>query len=766
MSRQRISVCIEGLPRVLGNDLPSWHDGEMDPNVITYGQIRQDIDSLGGVATFADYEIEILDTGSYWAQVFRVRQPREYVIVDPNPIEWDETDLTFHATLRPASLSVGDLLYAEQDTWEVTDASSLPNLSVTRQIYSCLPGGWRCRYQAGVGREHIVTVSPDGPISVMGRMVAVYVDDRLEYLGRIVDLKQAGRSWRVRCEDILRILSQSVTAPGLGVRLRYPWNWSSAQWQAGTKEQYIDGSPPHGGSIEDLSARWIPGWNTIDPIPENSWIFEPASGMRWFGSSDPGEIWTGGYYQGTVDALGSEWVRKNLVGWCTRPDGCRPYGVILTLSPLGTSDYLDVSEIYNDGASYRIGQYVGQYLRIGNLLCRVSSADTVNGRLYFDLIQSADDGTLYPALSAGIDSDTWVELPISAIVQGATLPEAVRSVLTGTGIYGLGLPGDIVSDEPVSSCGCDSPVWWDWSVGGIDEDLRAQGLALVLRDGRIGLRQVLPPIPQAAIMTIAQADMVRDGDGAPEIARGHEAPLAAITYVTSTREVTAAWTSDTAITRSALRSLELETHISAEVTDETAWMRLQMARLRWMYSGIPMISFGLLADTLDVGDVVLIASRYVAASGNYLTATLPAIVIGREPTRAQYTLAVNIGAVDYGAIWALGIEVASVDGAVITPTTQADLAAFASLAPVGTEVMITEMDGTSILGGGTITSYQATTITLSAAPVIAPHDVAILTLYPSTDYNPTIWTRQVFAADASGEIEDLDGLTHPAKVLT
>lgn len=762
MSKQRISVCIEGIPYVLGNDLPSWHAGTLDEHLEDVGQIRQDIDSLGGVATFGEFDFRIVDVLSAWARIFRVRQPREYLIKTPNPVEWGTDTLWFDVAAAPASLSVGDKLYAEQDTWTVTDAASLPEVTVTRQTYSCLQGGWRCRYQSGLGREHVVAVSPDGPITVMGRLVAVYVDGQLEYLGRIVDLTQVGRSWRVRCRDVLAIFQKAITAPGLGVRLRHPWNWSAAQWQAGTFEQSIAVTAPHGGTIEDLSARWLPGWNTIDPVPDNSWIFEPSSGMRWFGSAEPGEIITGGYYQGAVDALGSEWHYKTGIGNCTRPNGCAPYGVILTRSTLG-GDYLEVSAIYYNGVDYEISQYVGAYLRIGNRLCRVSSVDTTNGYLYFDLIVSAADGELFPELSAGIASDTWIELPLSSIVQGATIQDAIRDVLAGTGQFGLGLPSGIIGDEPVSSSGCDSPVWWDWSKGGIDDDLRAQGLCLILRGGKIALRSCLPPIPQAATYTIPQADMARDGAGAPEIARGHEAPLAGITYQTKSREVTFKWTADTTITQSALRAVEMETMIGAEVTDESAWIRLQAMRLRWMYPGIPVVSFGLLADVLDIGDVVLIQSRYVAAEGHYLTQTLPALVIGRDPKAAQYTFAVNIGAVDQGACWAFAVEVSSAALAVITPTSQADLALFAAIVPVGTEVQLTEHDGTSVAWYGTIASYQATTVTLSSAPTIDADEIVILTCesIPGGSWNALV-DRQVYAADASGSIDT----TYPAKVLT
>ena len=763
MSKQRWSICIEGIPYVLGNDLPSWHGGTLVTGLMRYPNLRQSIDCMGGVATFDSVDLEVIDPLSQWARMFRVRQPTEHRAISPNPINYNSTSITFDEATGATN---GDILYAEQDTWTVTDASADPVLVVTRQTYTCLEDGWNCRYQSGVARDHVVTVSPDGPVSVMGRLVAIYVDDRLEYLGRIMDLKQQGRSWKIRVDDALKILTQSVRSPGLGVRLRYPWNWNYAWWIAGTFGQIADaGAGDHGGTIEDLAVDWAPGWGPGDPVPDDGFIFEPSTGFRWYGGAtgltNPQEIRTGDYFQGSCDALGSEWHDKQLVGFCTRPSGCKPYGVIFTMN--GPSDYLEVSEIYNDGTAYQISQYNGGLLLIGGQLCRVSSVDTVNGRIYFSAIIDRETGTLYKYTSAGLDSDTWVELPVAPVVQAATLQDAINAVLTGTGQLGLGLPSSIVSDAPVMPAGVNSPVWWDWERGGIDEDLRAQGLCLVLRDGLITLRPCLPPIEQAALVTITQAMMVHNNDGAPEIARGHEAPLASITYKTAERGVTFAWSSDTAITRSALRSLELTTQVGAEITDETGWVRLQAMRLRWMYSGIPVMSFGLLDDTLDIGDCVLVSSRYVAAAGHYKTDSLPAIVIGRDPMSAQYTLALNIGAADQGACWAFGLEVASAVGAVITPVYLADLVALASIVPVGADVKITEHDGTSQLWIGTIASYQATTVTLSSAPTIAAHEVAILTCASISESTyGALQERQVYAANSSGFIDT----TEPAKVLT
>jgi hypothetical protein len=129
---------------------------------------------------------------------------------------------------------------------------------------------------------------------------------------------------------------------------------------------------------------------------------------------------------------------------------------------------------------------------------------------------------------------------------------------------------------------------------------------------------------------------------------------------------------------------------------------------------------------------------------------------------AEYRIALNIGP-QIGACWAFSIEVESAAGAVITPTSQADLAAFAAVVPVGVNVQITEMDGTSILWAGQIASYQATTITLSDAPTIATYEIAILTVQPIVDYDQSISARQVYAADAMGYITG--DQEYPAKVL-
>jgi len=744
---------------VLGNALPPWHDGALVGGLVEMPQVQQSIDAMGGVARFDSIDLRINDLSGAWARIFRVRQPNEYRAIAPNPIEYDTTDIDLEDA---TGIVNGDVLYAEQDTWTVTDISAAPTITVTRQTYSCLEDGWRCRYQAGVARDYVTTASTSGPVTVMGRLVAIYIDDQLEMLGRVVDLRQHGRSWQVRIDDALAVLTRAIKPTGLGVRLRYPWNWNFARWKAGTFECVADaGTGDHGGTVEDLAVQWDPGWNTIDPAPEDAWVFEPSYGMRWYGDQEPAEINRDGTYYGTAKALGEEWFSKPFVGFVTRTNGVRPYGVIFTPNDID-EDYLEVSTTYYDGAAYRIEQYIGAFVQIGDQLCKIGSVTTGTGKIIINQIIDRNTGELYHHLSAGADSETWVELPVVPVIAAGSLYEALQDVLGGTGSYGLGLPPGLISDAPCQPVGGVSPVWWDWEKAGIDDDLRARGVCLCLRGGQFEVRQVSPPIPQASVAEIAQADFTLDGD-VPEIARGYEAPVAAISYETADeRMLTLSWGADTPITASALRDLKLTSATRDIVPDLVSWYRLQAARLRWLSVGIPTMRFGLLTDSLSIGDVIKITTRYIA-NGDYYPEELSAIVIGRTPGLAEYLVAVNLGPLDEGAIWALGVEVASAAGAVITPTSQADLAAFAALVPVGTDVTITEMDSTSLIWTGTIASYQATTVTLSGAPTIDADEIAILTCetIPGSIYTDLV-ARQVYAAAASGLID----WTYPAKELT
>jgi hypothetical protein len=333
-------------------------------------------------------------------------------------------------------------------------------------------------------------------------------------------------------------------------------------------------------------------------------------------------------------------------------------------------------------------------------------------------------------------------------------------VLTGTGPLGMGLPAALISDAPAGFVGGGMPIWWDWSESGIEDDLKARGVALVMRGGMINRARMIPPIEAASVYELAQADLLR-GE-VPEIDRGYEAPVASITYADKQTDWTVSWTATSGPGRASLRTLKLETGAGDTITDPEAWTSLQAARLRWLAPGVPTMTLRLLRDVLKIGDVIKLASKYVS-DGHYKSSTIPALVIARDPYTATYQIALNI-APRTGSVWAFGIEVDSVAGAVVTPTLQADLDVWAAVVPVGTEVQITEHDQTSEPWYGTIVSYQATTITLSSAPTIAADEITILTCEDvpgSASYN-SLLDRQVYAADASGYIDT----NRPPKVLT
>jgi hypothetical protein len=752
MSSQTISILIEGLPYCLGTVKPSWYAGTLDSGLVEYPQIRQTMDCLGGIARFDEVEIDVLDPSTRWARLLRVVQPTEYYAISPNPIAHDTTTITMRSA---TGISVGNILYAEQDTWTVTDISGAPDIVVTRQTYTCLEDGWNCRYQTDYWTDYTVIVSPDGPPSVIGRMVAIYVDGVLEFLGRVVDLSQAGRSWRMRFRSILDVLAESINPPNVGLRLRHDWNYGTAKYQIGELEYVCTASSGRGGTVEQMLGDWAIG---NDAPAQNSL----ANGWQWVGSDDiptnePPDILDSAMTHGAVSALGSEWILKSLVGYCTKPLGVERYGVMVGFLG-GEVDYLEASELHNDGTAYVLDHLPGQWLKVGDQFAFVTQVDTVNGRVYLAYFTEIGTGSIYRWVSCGFASTSPIELSVAPYVTANNLQDAATNTLTGTGALGMGLPSSLISDEPCVPIGGISGVRWDWSQGGIDEDLRARGVALVLSGGLVGLRRVVPPIEAASTATINQADLLQ-GD-VPAVARGHEAPVAAITYATRSDDLTISWSASTGPGRATVRTVKWTSNTKDGITDYVAWAQLQVARLRWLYPGTPTITIRLIADTLQIGQVVTLSSRYVA-DGSYLTHDLPALVIERDPVSAEYRLALNIGP-QIGACWAFSIEVSSVDGAVVTPTNQADLAAFASIVPVGTEVQITEHDQTSVLWYGTIASYQATTVTLSSAPTIAADEIAILTCEDvlGTTYGALV-ERQVYAADASGLIDS----TYPAKVL-
>jgi hypothetical protein len=749
MSKQRLSICIEGLPWVLGNDLPSWHDGTLVPDLVEFPELNQHIDALGGIARWDDVTIEILDTAVRWAPLLRVVQPTEYKAISPNPITPTTTTITFEDA---TGIAVGNVLYAENDTWEVTDISGDPDIIVTRKTYTCLEDGWNCYYQSDVTREYTTIASPEGPPTIMGRMVAAYVDGQLEFIGRIVDMAQRGRAWSLQVRSIFDVLAESINAPNVGLRLKHQWNYNAGFWGAGGESYTLTPSTGRGGSVVDMVNDWA-------MISSPKSLITQYCGFQWQNTGDPGAIHTGHLFHGGASTAGSEWHFDTSYGYHTLPHGFPQYGVIFKIPSTVTGDYLEVSSTAISGGAYNISGLVGQYVRCGDQLLHIASVDTVNGYAYFDRITDAESGMLFKVTSAGYASDAPIELTVAPIIEAADLWTGIVDVLTGTGPLGMGLPAALISDAPAGFVGGGMPIWWDWSESGIEDDLKARGVALVMRGGMINRARMIPPIDAASVYELAQADLLR-GE-VPEIDRGYEAPVASITYADKQIPWTASWTATSGPGRAALRTLKLTTGAGDTITDPEAWTALQTARLRWLAPGVPTMTLRLLRDVLKIGDVIKLDSRYVS-DGHYKSSTLPALVIARDPYTATYQIALNI-APRTGSVWAFGIEVDSVAGAVVTPTLQADLDVWAAVVPVGTEVQITEMDGTVQLWTGTVASYQGTTVTLSSAPTIAADEIAILTCetIPGGTYS-TLVERQVYAADASGLIDS----TYPAKVLT
>lgn len=753
MSRRRVAICIEGIPYVLGDYLPSWHDGSLVNDLVETPTWMQEIDALGGVAKVSDIDLEIADTIGRWASLLRVAQPTIYYAISPNPIEHDTTVIT----MRDATdISADDILYAERDTWSV-DSVTDDEVTVTRQVYTCLEDGWKARYQTGVTREETVIVSPDGPPIFVGRLVTIYVNDVLEYIGQIVDLKQRGRVWRVTCRWYLSVLASPITAPNAGVRLRHEWNYNFARWGAGGERYAITAGATRGGDLYTMIDGWvIPSQPAANLTSGLGWV--------WIGNDsnsqdNPPEIEAGGLQHGAAAALGDSWEYDDSTLYCTRRLGVKPYGVMFACN--GPPDYLDAHEIHIINGVYDLDQYEGSYLRCGDQVLRVQGVDTVNGRVYFDLIVEANSGTPFRELSAGTSGEVPIELVTAGIVSAQDLITAIQDVITGDGPLGLGLPSGLISTAPVTPVGGNHPVWWDWESGGIDDDLRARGIAVALVDGLITAINVTPPYSTQSVATIDQADLVV-GSGPPEIDRGHESPAGNITYTGGDQDepftASVSYSGSTGPGQSALRVISLQSATRDRIIEVTSWIRAQANRLAWLAPGIPVIGVRLTSAAHAVGQVVLLSSRYIS-DGNYRTKDIPCLIIGRDPIGGRYQLAANIGR-DIGAMWALSLVVIGAASTVIS-VDSADLAVWEEYVPIGADVLITEHDQSSVLWSGTIVSYGSGTVTLSSAPTIAADEVVIITCADvgSTGHN-SLTARQVFAGDSAGEIEG-----EPCRVL-
>ena len=212
-------------------------------------------------------------------------QPTQWRVLLPNPIEYNTAA---GITLESATgLSAGDIVYAENDTWELTDVTGAV-IECTRQIYTCLEDGLATRYQADITRDYVTLLSKTGPSTIMGRVVAIYVDGVCEYVGRITDLTQRGRAWKVRTVSIFNCLTESINSPNVGIRLRYNWNYNSTQWTVMTKQSVGGGWQilPDTYAIVPTSGRGGSAEQLINDTAQGFYFgcsLSIANGFRWQG---------------------------------------------------------------------------------------------------------------------------------------------------------------------------------------------------------------------------------------------------------------------------------------------------------------------------------------------------------------------------------------------------------------------------------------------------------------------------------------------------
>lgn len=481
-------------------------------------QIRYSGDVAGGVVRGPALQIRVADLERH---VARTLQPAAAVYqVLSHVIQAAPTSRAYVTLDSVSGLSVGSILFAPLDAWEVEqiNPSGYPanTVKVRRGVYTALPvasgSEYQPHYQIRAGAYATCEVAKT-PLSLVGRVVTVWLDGALVYIGRVEGIQQHGPEWTISTRWILDGWRERFAAEALPeFRLA-----ESPAWQC---QAVVS---PDGQYAEAILGGC--DWPYLTD-PASKWRIHDAYGWTWFGGGQPDAPVDTPATRATRAALGAEVVEVS-GRWHTSPKALGPCGWI-------DGQALEV-ELKTPMAQAMVGAFVVVPDGIeGELVKQVTWVRTDGTRAKLSGTWTRDGEPVNGYAGASGAQIAWRG---AAIVSAPSIWDLVMRLLvsTGAGVNGAHdvLPGHLGLGIPAEYVDTARPAeYWETEVSGdlsgaeLESELAASGYFLTFSGGKFSCRPVGIPESVAAKTTISAGDLVAGEEVVAE--HHHSAPVAAV----------------------------------------------------------------------------------------------------------------------------------------------------------------------------------------------------------------------------------------------
>lgn len=701
-------------------------------------------------------------------------------------LAWDTSGNQQHlrqaigSTWEPRDYLRGDVLYLPNDTVRVQSIdASAKEITVERQVYSCLEDGYSAYYAAlpyntVAGQPYTCYAQEDWPSQYPGRLVAYYegghTPQHLRYLGFMKTPNQLGKSWSFETTHILKPLRDGFAPIQTNMPLKT--NGAANAWWVGNpgfNATDETGSVEQQLSVEGLISR-----------PEMDSYFQTLGGSRWYFSVSTGFI----CMQATAPTATKNQASTGLWDVCLEGDqfipsgsnhfysttkGIDEYGLIFG-NDSGESHMtleLDVDRPWNlKGSWLTVESQVGT-----KYFLKVRDVDYITGEM--EIEGPYDEELNYlPKQTFGVMASVPLSLQTAQIAEATTLPRLIHQLLTSTGTgtngnhdtlpgwMGLGLPSEIV-DTSILTLSQNWPIRCNLSDADITDDLKFMGVALVWDYdlGKFSLKKFRPPAVGLAKDNIENDDLGRDTR--VNVSWGQVAPVSSFKFKTDNGELVATVQLPSMWPGAQLNEISLESQTGCRIENADLMIADVVERLRWLSNYAPTVTMELPGHKRQIGDQLLLSISNIAGQGQgrYTVDRIPCIVsgMGKGPNTDWIQLQLNTRDTTGIAAWVPSWEIASYSGATVTLKKGGGLL----IEDVFTLPLTVQIiDSLGAVLDATRTILRVTdddTLVLSAAPTYTPGtSIGIIALPDYTTASSTGQAKYTWAANTSGAMSNAD----------